>query len=360
MANAYQLMKINTLIVAVIVGLSGLSARAADTNEPVQLFMPDGQLKSHPLRVFVDRDITASMKPMLRLTGGHAVIRRQESEVQAHPAMLVARHQKSIQMIDGQEVSFTGTLLLFDLRERFHIPFYKAVARVTPTLMWEEPGRGGQGGEVEVTMGPHEVYLGSIVGALGWTFLVISVLVFGIAGLCVATGKGALNLITAPDGHLSLWRAQLAAWTVAIGSVVFCFGLTRLELPKIPDTLVALMGLSLATGGLSYLAGNQTEKSVKRGVEPATNRRRSLLKGLSELICDYDSAESGGEISISRTQMLFWTVLMLFLFFIKSIQESGLWAVPWEMVALMGMSQAGYVGSKFVQSKPSRPGLPSV
>ena len=268
---------------------------AADTNEPVQLFMPDGQLKSHPLRVFVDRDITASMKPMLKLTESHAVTRQNQSELQAHPAMLLARHQKSVQLINGQEVSFTGTLLLFDLRERFHIPFYKAVARVTPTLIWEEAGVPGQEKEVEVTIGPREVYLGSIVGALGWTFLVIFVLVFGIAGLCSATGKGALNLITAPDGHLSLWRAQLVAWTVAIGSVVFCFGLTRLELPKIPDTLVALMGLSLATGGLSYLAGNRTEKAAERGGAPASGRRRGLFESLSELICDYDSKESGGD-----------------------------------------------------------------
>ena len=106
--NPKHIMNIITLIVAVTVGLDGLSALAADTNEPVQLFMPDGQLKSHPLRVFVDRDITASMKPMLKLTESHAVTRQNQSELQAHPAMLLARHQKSVQLINGQEVSFTG------------------------------------------------------------------------------------------------------------------------------------------------------------------------------------------------------------------------------------------------------------
>jgi hypothetical protein len=29
--------------------------------------------------------------------------------------------------------------------------------------------------------------------------------------------------------------------------------------------------------------------------------------------------------------------------------EGALWEVPWQMVALMGMSQAGYLGPKFVK-----------
>lgn len=31
------------------------------------------------------------------------------------------------------------------------------------------------------------------------------------------------------------------------------------------------------------------------------------------------------------------------------VLEGALWEVPWQMVTLMGMSQAGYLGPKFVK-----------
>jgi hypothetical protein len=216
---------------------------------------------------------------------------------------------------------------------------------------------------IHIAIGTREVYLGSIVGALGWTFVIVTVLVATIVFLCRSKTTFAWDLIGDGDNRLSLWRVQLAAWTIAIGSVVFCFGLTRLELPKIPDSLVALMGLSLATGGLGYI-GNQRITAAKvaaTGAPPPTApQNRPFLDRLNDLLCD-----SYGEISISRAQMLFWTVLILILFMIKSIQESGLWDMPWEMVALMGISQAGDVGPKLTpptsgNAPPNVAGAPSV
>ena len=78
---------------------------------------------------------------------------------------------------------------------------------------------------------------------------------------------------------------------------------------------------------------------------------KAHLKSLGDLVCVFESNNPAGQISIAKAQMLFWTVLTLGLFFIKSLQESGLWAVPWEIVALMGMSQAGNVGPKFMPRK---------
>jgi hypothetical protein len=59
------------------------------------------------------------------------------------------------------------------------------------------------------------------------------------------------------------------------------------------------------------------------------------------------------ELSLSKAQMLFWTVLLLVLFVSKSILEGQIWAVPWELVALMGFSQAGYLAPK-VASPPAQ------
>ena len=46
--------------------------------------------------------------------------------------------------------------------------------------------------------------------------------------------------------------------------------------------------------------------------------------------------------------MLFWTVLIITLFVSKSAIDGVLWDVPSGMVALMGFSQAGYIGPKFL------------
>jgi hypothetical protein len=50
--------------------------------------------------------------------------------------------------------------------------------------------------------------------------------------------------------------------------------------------------------------------------------------------------------SLARAQMVFWTGLLLVLFIAKSLLDGAIWAVPWQMVALMGISQAGYLSPK--------------
>jgi hypothetical protein len=54
------------------------------------------------------------------------------------------------------------------------------------------------------------------------------------------------------------------------------------------------------------------------------------------------------QVSISRAQLLFWTCLTLGLFITKTVLEGELWDVPGQMVALMGISQASYLGPKFL------------
>jgi hypothetical protein len=49
---------------------------AASDGETPQLFMPDGQLKSHTIRVYVTHDISADQQPRLRLLRSHAVTKR--------------------------------------------------------------------------------------------------------------------------------------------------------------------------------------------------------------------------------------------------------------------------------------------
>lgn len=346
------------LLLAFGLGMTGLGpgfARAA-TEPAVRLFVPDGQLNSHPIRVFVDRDLTPEMAPTLSCLRAQLVAPPVKWRTEEFPNMLLARHQTWIQTIDGQEVTVKGTLLMFDLRYKLEIPFYTAVQRVTPVLTWKEPSADAADAVLHRAVGGVEVYVGSILGALLWTGVVIVVLVVGIGWFGRWSSGTVWAVFLGRDGRLSLWRAQLAAWTVAIGSVVFCFGLTQLVLPEIPDTLVVLMGLSLATGGFGYVGSAMREDRADKPVKVSTKAKVSSDVGmrmgrLNELVCEYPPGVPQGQISIAKMQMLFWTVLMLVLFLVKGLQESKPWEVPWQMVALMGFSQAGYVGPKFFRGR---------
>jgi hypothetical protein len=63
---------------------------------------------------------------------------------------------------------------------------------------------------------------------------------------------------------------------------------------------------------------------------------------------------TSGELSLSKAQMIFWTVLLLVLFISKSILDGAIWDTPWALVALMGFSQVGYLAPRVVPT-PQQP-----
>ena len=133
---------------------------------------------------------------------------------------------------------------------------------------------------------------------------------------------GSLGVLRNNEGKLSLSRVQMSTWTLAIGAMVCVFGLIHLKVPEIPMTLVALMGLSLVTSGISAHQGEKKRKSKKADPKP---RSGFLSAQLSQLIADSET----GQISLPRVQMLFWTMLNVSLFLVKSTLDGELWEVPW-------------------------------
>jgi hypothetical protein len=310
--------------------LLALLAQIPDTDQPdpVRLFLPDGQLTTHDLRVFVSTDLSAANQPQLILLGAPT-----ERPIQ-HVGL--ARNQEWVYTLGGQRATTAGTLLLFDLQQlRDTVPFYRARVRVTPMLRWTVADASGRIDTV-TAIAADPINIGNELGAILWTALVVIVVVAIVVSLARLTqGKSAVDLIRAANGRLSLSRTQVAAWTVAIGAVVLGFGLIRLTVPEIPETLIVLMGLSLGTGGVSYAWSSEAEK--QRGERDRWSWG-DLLRGL-----DNNGLPT---LSIARAQMLFWTVIILVIFGVKSIGEGQIWPVPWQLVALMGISQAGYLSTK--------------
>lgn len=52
------------------------------------------------------------------------------------------------------------------------------------------------------------------------------------------------------------------------------------------------------------------------------------------------------DADLSKAQLLFWTVITITIFIIKSAEAGQLWNVPPQLVTLMGISQAGFLTRK--------------
>lgn len=310
-------------------------AEAAVSKPTSRLYMPDGQLKSHSVRVYVSANIRADQAPRLRLLRSHAVTKKAVDEAKLLEPGLVASHQEWIESVEGARVRRTGTLLLFDLGE---IPFgLRAMLRVLPVVSWTEAGA------VRVAVDASDVNVGNIVAAICWTTAIVGLALLIVIGLSRKAASNPLLLLSGVDGHLSLAQTQVACWTVAVGSVVLGYGLIQLEIPTIPPSLLVLMGASLTTGGLGYFKDAQKQQAaVAAGVPPV---QRALTMG--DLIRVFAAGQEP-ELSLAKAQMLFWTLLLLVLFISKSILDGAIWEVPWPLVALLGFSQAGYLAPKLV------------
>jgi hypothetical protein len=313
--------------------------------------MPDGQLKSHRLTVYVTGNILANQNPVLSLVRSHAVTTADESEGKSLMPSSVASGQQWTEMIDGREVMQSGTILMFDAG---NMPLgWRAMVRVRPILTWTE------GATQRSVIGPRDVNVGDIVMTTIWTLVVVGLALVVVIVLARRKGADPMLFLTGVDGHLSLAQTQVACWTIVVGSIVLGYGFVQLEIPQIPESLLVLMGASLVTGGVAYFQDAKRERAAERAGQ-ATSRAWAW----GDLVRIFPPGQPS-EPSLAKAQMLFWTMLLLVLFVSKSMLEGQIWAVPWALVALMGFSQAGYLAPKLAppevtSAQPATPAPPPV
>jgi hypothetical protein len=320
-----------------VIGVVGVSHAAS-----AELFMRDGQFPSHPVRVHAPGvKITRQMQAELCLlklgaaTAARAVERQTPGPARypctgSHFGPTVYAPDQTWQD-PATNLTVSGTVLIFDLR-KISIPIFKTGTRVLPVLTWRETS----GAAPRRMLASGAVYLSNGLGAIMYTVLIFAVILVGLHAMSKGRYGGLRGLLCTADHRLSVSLTQMGLWTLAVGGTVLGFGLVRLEVPDIPDTLIMLMGLSVTTSAVGYWQADRL--SDKRGGKKAERPR------LRDLIVMYTPGESDSDLA--KAQILFWTVITLALFVTKSALEGQLWAVPPELVALMGISQAGFLTRK--------------
>jgi len=144
-----------------------------------------------------------------------------------------------------------------------------------------------------------------------------------------------LKIIEAPDGRASLSQFQVMLWTLLVGAATaYVIALSGNLIVLTPGTLMLLgisgaasLGTSLAPPG----AAGVTPK-LARGEKPAWS----------------DLVVAGGQIDVTRVQMLFFTVLTALYVAIHVLDDYEIPAIPETFQTLMGLSNGVYLANKFV------------
>ena len=365
---------------------------AAGATSPNVVEMPDGQLESANLRVWLPQPLPVPGRIWLCLLTSNTAIDGVAKQLPALELALMAQGSHLVPVADGPAVAQAGTLLMFKSRTDL-LPLWKPVMRVRPLLIWASAD-----GSLHQLIGGRDVHIGQAPAA--WALTAVGLLLFfGVMVGLTRRGPSMVGMLMGDDGHLSLSKLQMGLWTLAVGMVVLYFAILRLDVPSVPESLVALMGMSLATTGISFHAAAKTAQAVDQAAGQATAQAnaqaaaradqaaaatvaqvaaavpadtdvtllmvsppapppavlRAVLRAAaaarvtwlwSDLVA-VDEDDGSRMVSLARAQMLFWTGLLLIVFITKTVLHGSLWEMPWSLVALMGISQVGYLAPKF-------------
>lgn len=396
-----------------------------DAGVPSKVYIPDGQLVSSPVEVYVTGvDLTSDQKPRLEVfTASNATAK---SPLELWPARIIPNASF---VLNRQEEK--GTLLLFDFEQEVEVGVsaYERIGgtwltglftsgRFMPVLVWGKPGQEQAASVYMDGTVRRSVIVGSLWRAgVGMVAVVLSMLI--CIGLWSRVHSGSVCSLLMSEGYASLSRFQLFLWTVAAVTFVGIFGVAKKELPDIPSSLIVLMGLSLVTTGSAYasatragapshketaekkLAAAELEQGAtaarwrdaeaalratqaaaalpggevaqaellaaaekaaalaKERAQEAEGRAAAAREHLgrmmgkraafrfADLLSDLDADTGLVVMSVAKAQMFLWTIVSVLLFTSKSIMNGELWVVPWELVVLMGISQASYLAPKY-------------
>lgn len=138
------------------------------------------------------------------------------------------------------------------------------------------------------------------------------------------------------DNRYSLSLTQFAFWTVIIFTAYFYLWITTFELVKVPDSTLALLGITTLTTAGSKLA------DIRKSSSSLGNSQSFFTDLLSE-------GDSG--LSVSRCQMLLVTILFGVIYLVNVFSLQTLPDFNNSLLWLIGISSGAFVGMKSVEGK---------
>jgi hypothetical protein len=198
-------------------------------------------------------------------------------------------------------------------------------------------GAAAQGGGAAATPPRDAAYL-----AAGGMLLVVAALPYVLfaGGLEHARGRPVSpwrELLAEPGGGLSLSRVQLLVWFAPALAMYAAASVPLHRFAALPPALAVLLGMAGATTLLGTAANPRLADAPVEPAMPAAT--------LSDLVEDWS-----GHADLSRYQYLLLTILGALLVGSRFFEDFTLPDVPREFLALVGASQATYLGTKAVKT----------
>ena len=246
-----------------------------------------------------------------------------------------------------------------------------------------------------------------ITGWIGWTFPVKTpgqiigfwlINMVSLAAFAIIAGRGITSLwrgVLIDEGNkMSLSRLQLALWTILILSSFLTAALINIHKGQPPDplsiaipaTLWGLMGISTAS-----LVGSPLIKSTKKDIPTNDAEKKNTLDLLQTQGVDTSKVDAQGQIVVNQNpedaswvdlfkgdevgnaahldlgkiQMFYFTLIVWFAYAValahnfQGVSTAGIAAFPdlsAGMLALLGISHAGYLANKAVPHTTQQPG----
>ncbi|MCX6245526.1 MAG: hypothetical protein NTU98_12600 [Bacteroidetes bacterium] len=168
-------------------------------------------------------------------------------------------------------------------------------------------------------------------------FVLTLFLVAFIVGVFIYLAKKT-DLIRIGDNNspFSLGLTQLCFWTVVIASSYFYIWIVTEELIPISSKTLILLGISMAT-----TAGSKLIDFKKKDTDFIQARSGGFFSDISSDSIGY---------SVHRVQMILWTAILGIIFIKKVVSEQQMPELDDSLLALMGISSAGFVGLKTMEN----------
>jgi hypothetical protein len=170
------------------------------------------------------------------------------------------------------------------------------------------------------------------------------------------TRNSPLGILMDDRERYSLNHLQVVMWTILILSTwlgIFISSGFNHQVLAIPQQLLVLMGISLGSATLTG-AVKSSKDAPGSGARPVIKRKLLLSDGatknmppsLRQVITEEEGDQADQTVSVTKFQNLIFTFVAGFTYIVLTYKANAFPTLPQEVIWLIGISHAGYIGGK--------------